>query len=104
MQNNMEAIVAQASSMYGESEGTPKGVLTAEDFSELLSTECPNFSEPDKDIICRFAVKGSRRTRRGEDQNTVTVDIINGLVQVNHLSTVLSGVIHEMRKESMTSR
>lgn len=66
--------------MYGESEGTPKGVLTADDFAELLGAECPSFSEPDKDLLCRYAVKGSRRVKRNEDPNTIPIDIVNGLV------------------------
>lgn len=79
-------------------------MLTADDFAELLGAECPSFSEPDKDLLCLFAVKGSRRVRRGEDPSTVPVDIRHGLVQVNHLAQVLGDVIQEMRKEAVTQR
>jgi hypothetical protein len=71
--------------MYGDSEGKPKGVMTADDFAELLGTECRSLSESDKDLLCLFAVKGSRRVGRGEDPSTGPVDISNGLIQVNHL-------------------
>jgi hypothetical protein len=90
--------------MYGDSEGKPKGVLTADDFAELLGEQCPNLSESDRDRICLFAVKGSRRVGRGEDPSTVPVDIRNGLVQVNHLAQVLGGVLQEMRHEAVTQR
>ena len=104
LQGSLESIRAQMATMYGEAEGKPSGVLTAEDFSELLSAECPRLSEHEKDQICYFAVKGSRRVRRGEDPSTAPVDVRSGLIQFDHLAQVLGDVVQEMRREAVAQR
>ena len=50
---------------HGDAEGRHSGVLTAENFAELLAGECPSLSESDKHLLCIFAVKGSRRVHGG---------------------------------------
>lgn len=49
LQENIQAIIAQANQIYGEADGIPKGVIIASDFAEILSSECSNLSEQDKD-------------------------------------------------------
>ena len=86
-----------------EADGKHSGVLTAENFAELLVAECPALSESDQHLLCRFAIKGSRRTQGGE-QPSAPVDLRSDLVQFYHFEQALEEVIQHMRKEAIANR
>jgi Ca2+-binding EF-hand superfamily protein len=97
----METMKDQLITRHGDADGRHSGVLTAVDFADLLATECPALSMSDKDLVCRFAVKGSRRINGGDQSSTAEVDLQNDLVQFYHLEQALEEVIQHLRKEAI---
>lgn len=91
----MNAIKEQCLTLFGDQDGRHSGIIAARDFNDLLSAECPSMSESDKQRICRFAIKGSRRA----DGSETGVDLEMGLVHIGHMEEALDEVISEMRRD-----
>jgi hypothetical protein len=96
-----ESIMDQLLARYGDADGKHSGVLTAENFVDLLATECPSLSESDKHLLTLYAVKGSRRVHGGEQPGSARVDLSKDLVQYFHFDKAFEGVIQELRKEAI---
>lgn len=75
-----ESIKDQMITKHGDQDGKHSGVLTGEDFMDLLAAEIPSLTVPDKDRICTFAIKGSRRIHGGDQPGTLKVDCRRDLV------------------------
>lgn len=96
-----ESIKDQLIARYGDADGKHSGVLTAENFVDLLATECPSLSESDKHLLTLYAVKGSRRVHGGEQPGSARVDLSKDLVQYLHFEQALEEVIQDLRKEAI---
>jgi Ca2+-binding EF-hand superfamily protein len=103
LQGAIESIKEQMLTRYGDAEARHSGVLTAESLAELLAAECPSLSEPDKHLLCVFAVKGSRRVHAnaGGQASSAAVDLSSDLVQFFHVAKALEDVIQHMRREAL---
>ena len=88
-----ESVKDQLIARYGDTDGKHSGVLTAENFVDLLATECPSLSESDKHLLTLYAVKGSRRVHGGEQPSSARVDLSKDLVQYFHFEQALEDVI-----------
>ena len=104
LQGAIESIKEQMLTRYGDAEARHSGVLTAESFAELLAAECPSLSEPDKHLLCVFAIKGSRRVHAGDQVSSAAVDLSSDLVQFFHVEKALEEVIQHMRKEAVVKQ
>ena len=104
VQGAIESARDQMLTRYGDAEGKHSGVLTTENFAELLAAECPSLSESDKHLLCVFAAKGSRRIHAGDQQNSAAVDLSSDLVQFFHFEKALEEVIQHMRKEAVVKQ
>ena len=69
---------------YGDAEGKHSSVITAENFAELVGADIPALSESDKQLLCLFAIKGSKRIHGGEHEYSGRVDLRNDLIQFHH--------------------
>ena len=104
IQGSVESIRDQMITRFGDADGKHSGVLTVENFADLLAAECPALSESDKHLLCYYAVKGSRRIHGAEGQATAPVDLNSDLVQVHHFEQAMEDVIQHMRKEAIVKQ
>lgn len=92
VQGALEAIKDQMASRHADAEGRLSGVLTGEAFADLLASECPQLSESDRQLICIYAIKGSRRVHGGTSSSHY-VDLNSDMIQVNHFEKAIEEVI-----------
>lgn len=104
VQAAIESVRDQMLARYGDAEGKHSGVLTADNFAELLAAECPSLSESDKHLLSAFAVKGSRRVHGGAQSSSDAVDLSSDLVQFFHFEKALEEVVQHMRKEAIAKQ
>ena len=76
----IERIKDQMANKFGDADGKHSSVITAENFADLLGAECPNLSESDKQYLCLYAIKGSRRIHGGEQVASGRIDMRNDLI------------------------
>lgn len=91
-------------SQQGDPEGRRSGVLTGESFVQLLGEECPQLTELDKELVCIFAIKGSRRVHGGASVSSARPDVRAELVQFFHFEKALEEVIQHLRKEAIAKQ
>ena len=84
-------------SEFGDADGKHSSVITAENFADLLGAECPNLSESDKQLLCLYAIKGSRRIHGGEQPSSGRIDMRNDLIQFHHFEQALEATVNAQR-------
>lgn len=89
---------------HGDQDGKHSGVLTAEDFADLLAAEFPSLTDPEKHRLCVFAVKGSRRIHGGDQPNMAKVDLSIDLVQYFHFERALDEVVQHLRTQAILKK
>lgn len=99
-----ESIKDQMITKHGDQDGKHSGVLTAEDFGDLLAAEFPSLSDPEKHRLCVFAVKGSRRIHGGDPPNMAKVDLSTDLVQYFHFERAVDEVIQHLKTQALVKR
>mmetsp|Transcript_42490 Transcript_42490/g.65148 ORF Transcript_42490/g.65148 Transcript_42490/m.65148 type:complete len:290 (-) Transcript_42490:1577-2446(-) len=93
VQASVESIKDQMITRYGDADGKHSGVLTAENFSNLLAAEVPSLSESEKYLICLYSIKGSKRIHGNDGHHSARPDLKSDLVQFHHFEQALEEVI-----------
>ena len=80
----------------------PSGVLTGDQFQDILRDAKIGFSEHDLDLLTTFAIKGSRRLHAADSAATAMqpVNTRIDLIQFFNFEKALLPIIKHMRKES----
>lgn len=95
VREQIESIREHLITRFGDNDGKHSGIITVNDFADLLGGEVHSLSESDKHVLSSFATKGSRRTLGDQ----VETDLLNFF----HFSQALDLVIEHMRKEAIAS-
>lgn len=99
-----ESIKDQMITKHGDQDGKHSGVLTAEDFGDLLAAEFPSLSDPEKHRLCVFAVKGSRRIHGSDPPSSTKVDLSTDLVQYFHFERAVDEVIQYLKTQAIVKK
>ena len=83
------------------SDGAHSGVLTGEQFQDLIRDAKMQFSEYEIDLLTMYAIKGSKRLTPGVTSNDQHhhVNVKTDLIQFYNLMKSLEPVVKHMRKE-----
>jgi hypothetical protein len=76
------------------------GVLTGDQFQDILRDAKLGLSEYDVDILTTFAIRGSKRLHSAESGSNMAINPKIDLLQFFNLEKALPHVIKHMRKES----
>ena len=104
----MEVLKDILQSEYGsqssESDGRATGVLTGDQFADLLRDAKLGLSEHDLDLITVYAIKGSRRLQSGDSGASQPPNTKLDLIQFFNFEKALDPVIKHLRKEEDDKR
>jgi isopropylmalate/homocitrate/citramalate synthase len=100
-----DILQSEYGSQNAEADGRATGVLTGEQFQDLLRDAKLGLSEHDLDLITVYAIKGSRRLHSGDSSSSnQPVNTKLDLIQFFNFERALDVVIKHLRKEEDDKR
>jgi hypothetical protein len=98
-----DILQSEYGSQQAEADGRATGVLTGEQFADLLRDAKLGLSEHDLDLLTVYGIKGSRRLHSG-DTGAQAVNTKIDLIQFFNFEKALDPVIKHLRKEKDDKR